>query len=129
MATPPLPVNRDQAKYTVPRHALSVRSASMAVLSWNLPRRFGAEDPLATTTDRAKRLPSLMVGPPGPPGLTYVATHSSPKVFGVPAGSSLDSEPMKTLPSASHAITGSPALAGLVFARGPRGGGSAGGPG
>src|SRR6185503_21233765 len=120
MPTPPLPVKRDHAKYTLPLHVVSVRSASIAVLSWNLPRRFGAEEPLATTTEPAKRLPSLMVSPSGPSGFTYRATHSSPNVFFEPAGSSLDSEPMNTRPSASHAMTGSPALAVRILARAPR---------
>src|SRR5436305_6396488 len=111
MATPPFPVKRDQAKYTLPLHELFVRSASIAVLSWNLPSRFGADEPLATTTEPAKRLPSFVVAPLTPPGFTYRATHSSPNVFFVPAGSSLDSEPMNTRPWASQAITGSPAPA------------------
>ena len=44
----PLPVNRDQAKYTVPSHEPPVRSASIAVLSLNTPRRFGADEPRFT---------------------------------------------------------------------------------
>jgi hypothetical protein len=39
------------------------------------------------------------------------ATHTSPNVFFVPAGSPELSEPMKTRPCPSHATTGSPALA------------------
>src|SRR4051812_30468670 len=92
----------------------------MAVLSWNFPRRFGADEPLATMTEPAKRLPSLTVGPLTPPGLTYRATHSSPNVFFVPAGSSLDSDPMNTRPWAAHAATGSPALAVRMCASLPR---------
>ena len=44
-----------------------------------------------------------------PAEFTNVATHTSPKVFGVPAGSSELSAPMNARPSLSHAITGSPA--------------------
>ena len=61
-------VNRDHAKYTLPSHDPSVRSASMAVLSLNLPSRFGAEEPRATTTDRTNSLPSFTVGALLPPG-------------------------------------------------------------
>jgi hypothetical protein len=45
----PLPVKRDHAKYTSALHAPPVRSAAIAVLSLNLPRRFGADEPFATT--------------------------------------------------------------------------------
>ena len=44
-------------------------------------------------------------------GLSKRATHSSPNVFVVPAGSSELSEPKNARPWLSHAITGSPALA------------------
>jgi hypothetical protein len=43
--------------------------------------------------------------------LSKVATQTSPNVFFVPAGSSELSEPKNARPCASHAITGSPALA------------------
>jgi hypothetical protein len=46
-----------------------------------------------------------------PSGFAYRATHSSPKVLAVPAGSSELSEPKKARPWPSQAITGSPALA------------------
>src|SRR5579859_5960916 len=80
----------------------------MAVLSLNRPKRFGADDPLATTVLPTKCFPSLMVRPVSPPGLSKVATHSSPKVLAVPAGSPEDSEPMNTRPWLSQAMTGSP---------------------
>src|SRR5512139_509800 len=117
MLLPPLPVNRDQAKYTLPSQELVVRSTSIAVLSWNFPSRFGAEDPLATICDRTNSLPSLAVSPFGPPGFSYVATHTSPKVFFEPAGSSELSEPANRRPCVSHASTGSPALAVRMWAR------------
>src|SRR4051794_39157053 len=117
MAFEPLPLKRDQAKYTLESQLLPVRSASIAVLSWNTPSRLGADDPLATTCEPTKRLPSLKVLPASPSGLSKTATHSSPKVFLVPAGSSELSEPMKTLPCRSHAMTGSPADAVRMCAR------------
>src|SRR2546421_12243984 len=107
----PTPVNRDQATYTLPSQAPPVRSASIAVLSLNFPSRLGADDPLATVTEPRKRLPSLIDVPFSPPGLSNRATHSSPNVLAVPAGSPELSEPMNTRPCASHAITGSPAEA------------------
>src|SRR5450759_2619374 len=88
----------------------------MAVLSLNLPSRFGAEEPLATTTEPTNRLPSLGVLPIVPPGLSKVATQVSPKVFGVPAGSAELSAPMNTRPSRSQAMTGSPDEAVRIFA-------------
>src|ERR1700675_4456780 len=111
IATPPLPVKREYAKYTLASQLDPLRSASMAVLSLNLPRRFGAELPLATSSDPTKGFPSLIVAPVWPPGLSKVATHTSPKVFFVPAGSSELSDPKKARPWLSHAITGSPELA------------------
>src|SRR5215204_4749916 len=117
MFDPPLPTNRELAKYTLPRQALCVRSASIAVLSWNLPSRFGADDPRATITLRANSFPSLIVAPPEPCGLTNVATQTSPNVFFVPAGSSDDSDPANNRPSPSHASTGSPAEAVRTSAR------------
>jgi hypothetical protein len=42
-------LNRDHEKYTLPSHEPPVRSASIAVLSWKTPSRFGADEPLATT--------------------------------------------------------------------------------
>src|SRR5215467_1433676 len=107
----PTPVKRDQAKYTFPSQAPPVRSASMAVLSLNFPSRFGADEPLATIVDPRNRLPSESVGPFSPVGLSNRATHSSPNVFLVPAGSSELSAPIKTRPCPSQAITGSPAEA------------------
>src|SRR5947208_6198612 len=98
MATPPLPVKRDQTKYTFASHDVPVRSASIAVLSLNLPRRLGAEVPFAMTSEPTKRLPSLIVAPPGPSGLSNVAAQTSPKVFLVPDGSSELSEPKKARP-------------------------------
>src|SRR6266853_188820 len=112
----PVPVKRDHEKYTLPSQAPPVRSASIAVLSLNLPKRFGADDPLATTVLPRKRLPSLMVRPVGPAGLSKRATHSSPKVFLVPAGSEEDSAPMNTRPWASQAMTGSPEEDVRIFA-------------
>src|SRR5450756_1952957 len=88
----------------------------MAVLSLNLPLT-GAEEPLATTTDPTKRLPSLRVLPIRPSGLSKVATQTSPKPFGVPAGSAELSAPMNTRPLRSQAMTGSPAEAVRIFAR------------
>src|SRR5215204_1678895 len=111
------PVNRELAKYTLSRHELSVRSTSMAVLSWKTPRRFGAEVPRATVTLRLNSLPSFTVAPPGPSGLTKVATQTSPNVFFDPAGSPDDSEPANSRPCASHASTGSPAVAVRILAR------------
>src|SRR6266566_4062744 len=101
----------------MPVHELDVRSASIDVLSWNTPRRFGAELPWATTTLRLNSLPSLIVAPPVPAGFSYVATHSSPKVFFVPAGSSELSEPANRRPWASQARTGSPEEAVRMWAR------------
>ena len=98
MATPPLPVNRDHTKYTFASQDVPVRSASIAVLSLNLPRRFGAEVPFAMSSEPTNRLPSLIVAPPGPSGLSKVATQTSPKVFFVPAGSALLYEPKKARP-------------------------------
>src|SRR6476620_1784756 len=128
MLDPP-PTNREFAKYTLFRQGLCVRSASIAVLSWNLPSRLGADVPRATITLRANSLPSLMVAPPGPAGLTNVATQTSPNVFFVPAGSSDDSDPANRRPSASHASTGSPAVAVRTCARAANGEVSSGYPG
>src|SRR5437870_2691860 len=119
MPTPPLPVKRAHEKYTVPSQEPPVRSASIEVLSWNLPRRLGADDPLATISLPRKRLPSLIVAPVGPPGLSKRATHTSPNVFFVPAGSSELSEPMNTRPWPSQAITGSPDEAVRTWASAP----------
>ena len=89
-----------------------MRSASIAVLSLNLPSRFGADEPWATTVVPSYSRPSRVVSAAsGPPGFSKRATHTSPNVFGVPAGSSELSEPKKARPWSSHAITGSPALA------------------
>src|SRR2546427_10070096 len=107
----PTPVKRDHAKYTFPSQVPPVRSASMAVLSLNFPKRFGAEDPFATIVEPRNRLPSRVVGPLSPFGLLNRATQTSPNVFLVPAGSSELSDPMKTRPCPSQAITGAPALA------------------
>ena len=104
-------MKREYAKYTLPSQLEPLRSASIAVLSLNLPRRLGAELPLAMTSDPTKRLPSLIEGPPSPAGLSKVATHTSPNVFFVPAGSSELSEPKNARPWLSQAITGSPELA------------------
>src|SRR5256886_15460565 len=98
----------------------------MAVLSLNLPRRFGAELPLATTSDRTKRFPSLIVAPPSPAGLSNLATHTSPKVFFVPAGSSELSAPKNPRPWVFHAFPRSPELARRVRARAAYGEGSSG---
>src|SRR3954452_17286182 len=118
MFEPPLPVNRDQLKYTLPRVAgLVVRSAAIAVLSWKTPSRLGAEEPRATITERRNSLPSLTVAPPTPAGFSYVATQTSPKVFLLPPGSPELSEPANSRPSPSHASTGSPALAVRTWAR------------
>src|SRR5215470_407653 len=111
MLDTPTPVNRDHAKYTLPSQAPPVRSASIAVLSLNLPSRFGAEDPFATIVEPRNRLPSDDVGPFSPIGLSNRATHSSPNVLTVPAGSPELSDPINTRPWPSHAITGSPAPA------------------
>src|SRR5215212_467600 len=112
MPTPPFPVKRDQEKYTLPSQAPPVRSTSIEVLSLNLPSKFGADDPRATIVVPSHLRPSLVVlGASGPSGLTNRATHTSPKVFRVPAGSSELSEPKNARPWLSHAITGSPELA------------------
>src|SRR5918996_2608838 len=126
MALLPNPLKRDHAKYTLPSQVPPVRSTSMAVLSWKTPSRFGAEDPRATITDRRKRSPSLLVSPDGPSGLSNVATQTSPKVFAVPAGSPELSDPMKTRPWLSQAITGSPDDAVRIRARSAYGDGSPG---
>src|SRR5919201_6931547 len=103
-------VNRAHEKYTYPSHGPPVRSASIAVLSWKTPRRPGADEPLATTVVPRNFFPSFEVGrPSGPAVFSKRATQTSPKVFAVPAGSPELSEPMKTRPWLSHAITGSPA--------------------
>src|SRR5947208_11434436 len=113
----PRPVKRDHAKYTFPSQAPPVRSASIAVLSLNFPSRFGAEEPFATMVEPRNRFPSFVDGSPsGPAGLSNRATQTSPKVLAEPLGSSEDSEPMKTRPWLSHAITGSPAEAVRMFA-------------
>src|SRR3954447_76778 len=101
-------VNRDHAKYTLPSHALAVRSTSIDVLSWNFPSRLGAAAPFATMTLPLNALPSLIVFPFSPAGFSKRATHSSPNVFFVPAGSPDDSDAMNRRPWLSHAITGSP---------------------
>src|SRR2546422_6488511 len=111
-----LPLNRDHAKYTVPSQAPPVRSASIEVLSWNTPSKLGAAEPLATIVLPRKRLPSSIVAPFSPAGLSKVATHSSPNVLAVPAGSPELSDPKNTRPWASQAMTGSPALAVRTFA-------------
>jgi hypothetical protein len=98
----------------LPSQALLVRSASIDVLSLNLPPVPGADEPLATTTERLNSLPSLIVPPPE---FSYVPTQTSPNPFGVPAGSSLDSAPANSRPCLSHARTGSPALAVRMRAR------------
>src|SRR5437660_6179168 len=103
------PVNRAHAKYAVPSQRPLVRSASIAVLSRNFPSKFGADDPLPTTTEPRKHFPSFNVLPLSPAGLSKRATHTSPNVFGDPSGSPELSEPMNTRPCASHAMTGSPA--------------------
>src|SRR5215471_8852920 len=105
----PTPVKRDHAKYTFPSQAPFVRSASIAVLSLNFPSRFGAEEPFATTVEPRYRLPSSSVEPFSPFGLSNRATHSSPNVLTVPAGSPELSDPIKSRPCPSHAMTGSPA--------------------
>src|SRR5215468_671724 len=107
----PTPVKRDHAKYTFPSQAPPVRSASSAVLSLNFPRRFGADEPFATMVEPRNLLPSRRVGPFSPIGLSNRATHSSPKVLAVPAGSPELSDPINTRPWPSHATTGSPAPA------------------
>ncbi len=94
-----------------------MRSTSIAVLSWNLPSRLGADEPLATISDRTNSLPSSTVAPPGPAGFWYVATQTSPKVFLLPSGSSELSAPAKSRPWRSQARTGSPALAVRMCAR------------
>src|SRR5258705_11976303 len=98
----------------------------MAVLSLNVPSRLGAEEPLATVTERLNSLPSSFVAPVGPLGFSYVATQTSPKVFFDPAGSSLASAPANTRPCLSHARTGSPALAVRTWARAAYGDASSG---
>src|SRR5207253_2965793 len=105
----PRPVKRDHAKYTFPSQAPPVRSASIAVLSLNFPSRFGAEEPFATMVEPKNRLPSRCVGPLSPIALSNRATHSSPNVLAVPAGSPELSDPINTRPCPSHAMTGSPA--------------------
>src|SRR5689334_15619435 len=118
MLEPPAkPVNRDQAKYTFASQAPPVRSASIEVLSWNFPSRLGADEPFATIVLPRNLLPSWRVLPFSPPGLSNRATHSSPNDFLVWAGSSDDSEPKKTRPWLSQAITGSPELAVRICAR------------
>src|SRR5262249_40870552 len=102
----PTPVKRDQAKYTLPSQVPPVRCACLAVLSFSFPSRFGAEEPFATIVEPRTRLPSESVGPLSPIGLSNRATHSSPNVFLVPAGSSELSAPIKTRPCPSQAITG-----------------------
>jgi hypothetical protein len=57
------------------------------------------------------------------------ATKTSPKVFGVPAGSSELSEPKNARPWLSQAITGSPALAVRACESGAYGDSSSGYPG
>ena len=109
-------MKREYAKYTLPSQLDPLRSASIAVLSLNFPRRFGAELPLATTSEYRNRLPSLAVAPVGPPGLSNRATQTSPKVFFVPAGSSELSDPKYALPWLSQAMTGSPELAVRMWA-------------
>src|SRR5213594_1296092 len=125
----PLPVKRDHAKYTLASQAPPVRSASIAVLSLNFPSRFGAEDPFATTVEPRNCLPSASVGPFSPIGLSNRATHSSPNVFLVPAGSSELSDPINTRPWPSHAMTGSPADAVRICANAAYGEASPGYPG
>ncbi len=83
----------------------------------NLPNRNGADEPLATTVEPRKRLPSLSVLPLGPSGLSKVDTQTSPKVLSEPAGSSEASAPMNTRPWRSQAITGSPDEAVRTLAR------------
>src|SRR3954451_13117433 len=111
-------LNRDQAKYTLPRvAAVLVRSAAIEVLSLNTPCGNGADEPCATVTERLNSLPAFAVVPPTPAGFSYVATHSSANVFFEPAGSSELSEPANSRPSPSHARTGSPELAVRMWAR------------
>ena len=72
----------------------------------------GADEPRATIVVPCHSRPSRAVfGASGPSGLTKRATQASPKVLGVPAGSSELSDPKNTRPWLSHAITGSPELA------------------
>src|SRR5213596_4200880 len=104
----PPPVNRAHAKYTFPSQAPPVRSTSIAVLSWNLPSRFGAAEPVATSSERTNFLPSWLVGPLTPCGFSYVPTQTSPNVFAVPSGSPELSEPANSRPCLSQANTGSP---------------------
>jgi len=80
-------------------------------------------------TLRWNSLPSLIVAPAVPCGLTKVATQTSPNVFLVPAGSSEASAPAKSRPSASQARTGSPAVAVRICARAAYGDRSSGYPG
>src|SRR5215212_3500886 len=83
---PPLPVYCDHAKYTSPSQGEDERSTSMAVLSLNLPPVPGADEPLATITERLNSLPSSAGSPSVPSGFAYVATQTSPKPLTVPAG-------------------------------------------
>src|SRR3954467_10039342 len=89
----------------------------MAVLSVKTPSRVGAGEPAFPTTERRNSLPSSTVAPVRPPGFSYVATQTSPKVFFVPAGAPELAAPANSRPSASHARTGSPALAVRTCAR------------
>src|SRR4051794_23768208 len=112
-----LPVNLDHAKYTLPSHPPPVRSTSIAVLSLNFPFRSGADEPRATISERTNSFPSFAVAPASPCGFRYVATHTSPNVFLLPAGSSELSDPANSRPWLSHASIGSPALAVRMCAR------------
>src|SRR3954462_3980647 len=85
----------------------------MDVLSLNLPPRFGADEPCPTIVLPRKRFPSSCGLPVA---LSNRATQVSPKVFFEPAGSSELSEPMKSRPWLSQAMTGSPAEAVRIFA-------------
>src|SRR5438270_7289045 len=103
-------VKRAHEKYTVPSQRPRVRSASIAVLWWKTPSRFGAEEPAATTVVPAYARPSRVESAAsGPAGLVKRATQTSPKVLAVPTGSPELSDPKKARPWASHAMTGSPA--------------------
>src|SRR6266702_86442 len=123
----PSPVNRDQEKYTLSWHEDVVRSASMAVLSLNFPLKDA--EPLATVSVPWYSSPSFCGSPSGPSGLTYRATHESPFSLNGCSGSPELSDPMKTRPSPSHAITGSPASNVRMWARGAYGEVSSGYPG